>query len=297
MKNSLLVAPVLMFAIACSGGELNRDADLLSSRGTAGSETLRGDTRVEPSELTVVYFGEQTVFPSLKNFCNPENDVLSSYEIPYNTFLREKSVWGYVSGTAGVSGCGTDRLELVGRFSELRILKTSESQKSSVLYDEVCTGELTLKQHGTNMQVSWKIDSVSPFPDLPHRLCKSSGQSEVVTLQRAKLNGLKTQSLSFYEYHLTSAGFAIQVLPSNGIYLVDSSLRKNSLIVKQGTKLRKKHCDRGGADFPETGICYRIDGNGAAFGFATDGSSALSALPFGGGFLPLTRFNVSLIQN
>jgi hypothetical protein len=141
------------------------------------------------------------------------------------------------------------------------------------------------------------MDSVSPFPDSSHRQCKSPGQTESIVLQKSTLNELKTHSLSFYEYHLTAAGFAIKVLPSGGLFLVDSSLQKKSVSRKQGSKLRKKYCDRGGADFPEAGICYRLDRSGGAYGFVTDGSSDLSALPFGGGFLPLSRLNVSLIHD
>jgi hypothetical protein len=297
VKNQLIVAPALMLAVSCSGGEVKRDAGLLNRGGISGPATSRGEMLLPSSELLATYTADQTVFPSLKNFCNPDKDVLSSYEIPYNTFLRGMSVWGYFSGTAGVSGCGTDQLELVGRFSDLRVLKASDSRQASPLYDEVCTGELTLKQDGSSLHVSWKMDSVSPFPDSSHRQCKSPGQTESIVLQKSTLNELKTHSLSFYEYHLTAAGFAIKVLPSGGLFLVDSSLQKKSVSRKQGSKLRKKYCDRGGADFPEAGICYRLDRSGGAYGFVTDGSSDLSALPFGGGFLPLSRLNVSLIHD
>lgn len=221
-----------------------------------------------------VYSSSETLLPDLRNYCANVRDGEETYiyALPYNTAYNKSGIWGYAQGS--LRGCGSDKLTFEGGFADLSTLDSTG--KTSF-----CSGTLNLAQTQSELAATWKIGENS----LGSTKCSQSvGETFTLTLQPTTMNQLTTKSLSLYEYELsrrpsaweeTSAKFALKVVASSGLPGVDFGRDGETKITfKTGSSLQSFHCDRGGADFPESGVCYRLNDKGEAWGVVLEKSEA-----------------------
>jgi hypothetical protein len=78
-----------------------------------------------------------------------------------------------------------------------------------------------------------------------------------------------------------SGKYVLKIVASSGVPGVDYARdRERNITFKTGSLLQSFTCDRGGADFPETGVCYRLNHNGEAWRSVLEMSEApLTPMP------------------
>ena len=238
--------------------------------------------RSEASELKAgevafanrVFTRGETVFPDLKNYCENAGETEGTYiySLPYNTEFANVGIWGYAQGF--LRGCGDDKLTFEGSFADL---STVDSKGNT----SVCMGSLSLTQTQSELAATWKIGE--SYPEAT-KCSQSLGEIFTLTLKPKTLDQLTTKSLSLYEYDLArrpysgeeiSGKFVLKIVASSGVPGVDFVREsERNMTFKTGSLLQSFTCDRGGADFPEAGVCYRLNHKGEAWGSVLEFSEA-----------------------
>lgn len=213
-----------------------------------------------------VFTKGETIFPDLKNYCKNagESEGTYIYSLPYNTVFANVGIWGYAQGF--LRGCGDDKLTFEGGFADL---STIDSKGNT----SVCAGSLNLTQTQSKLVATWKIGE--NYRGAP-KCSQSLGETFTLTLSPKTLDQLTTKSLSLYEYELIrrpssweeiSGKFVLKIVASSGVPGVDFGREiERNMTFKTGSLLQSFTCDRGGADFPEAGVCYRLNHKGDAWG-------------------------------
>jgi hypothetical protein len=145
----------------------------------------------------------------------------------------------------------------------------------------ICRGTLILTQTQSKLVATWKIGENNSGET---KCGQSIGEIFTLTLSPITLDQLTTKSLSLYEYELInrpsswekiSGKFVLKIIASRGVPGVDFIRdSKRNITFKTGSLLQSFTCDRGGADFPETGVCYRLNHIGEAWGSVLEVSEA-----------------------
>jgi hypothetical protein len=221
-----------------------------------------------------VFLSGETILPDLRNYCADASNGEDTYvhALPYNTSYNKSGIWGYAQGS--LRGCGTDKLTFEGWFADL-------STVDSTGKTSFCSGSLNLAQTQSEVSATWKIEENSPGST---KCSQSVRETFTLTLKPTTLDQLTTKSLSLYEYELSrrpsaweeiSAKYSLKVVASSGLPGVDfGSDGETKITFKTGSSLQSFQCDRGGADFPESGVCYRLNHKGEAWGVVLEKSEA-----------------------
>lgn len=233
-------APLLFafLGLACTPRQFNNtdSSDVAAARGSEKDEVW--------SSVFVAGAGDETLFPDLRNYCGSG----FSNDIPYNTVVGRTPILGYAGGK--IKGCGTGELSLEeGTFVDIG--------------SGTCKGDVVIIQSNGQMKVTWK--NIKNFQDDSDSKCAQAGsKSFTLALKNKNLKDVRSTYISWYEYHLAGWGdshgngsegrkIGIKVVAENGVPARD--WRGNSVVLRRGSVLRSRACDRGGADFPESGTC------------------------------------------
>lgn len=247
-----------LLALACSAsGFKNTDSSKV-----AKVQSSHVETKEIWNSVFVYGAGDETLFPDLRNFCNQDS---SWYAYPYNTVLGRTPIWGYLYKS--IQGCGSSTLSSEGEFADI----TDGSQDPSLRAE--CKGTMILTQTGEKMTVTWKdiepYDFEQPCPQAGHKVY-------TLELKRKNLEDVKSPYLSWYEFHLAlhegfnmNEVFGLEVVAANGSPALGA--HENKFKFNFGTILQTTlYCDRGGADFPHAGVCYKFRKDGQPWGTVFD---------------------------
>lgn len=260
---------------------------LLSALIAAGCTSHRDETseemKSEPQQVKMdsfvnrVFSAGDNVFPDLRNYCSgrksPEEgeDIPYVGFLPYNAAIGKLGFWGYAEGH--IRGCGTSKLTFEGYFNDISMPSTNGKS----FY---CNGSLNLAQSDDQLIAIWKMGKNS-LPEVA-KCDQEFGKTFSLTLKPTTLEKLTTKYLTFYEYNVSlrpympemPSKFAMRVIANGGVPGIDPGFNGNEVPInfKSGSLLQAYHCDRGGADFPETGVCYKLNEKGEAWGVVLEKS-------------------------
>lgn len=202
-----------------------------------------------------------TVFPSLAEICATDDYVSvpgrgMHAEFPYDSIIGNSPIIGRTTGE--ISGCESNLIKFTGSFIDL----TFKSNPSTI---EACEGsiEVTENTNTGTMKIKWLVKQ--PYRDSK---CSNIGKSFAVTLKATTVSELKFPNLTYVEFEMTHSKQKTYKLIAENSILLNARFDSNGPIkIKAGAVLESTYCDRGGADFPEAGVCYYHSANGKAEGF------------------------------
>ena len=226
-----------------------------------------------------------TVFPSLTTNCAKETDVLFPNfidGIPYDTTIGNTPVIGKIGGI--LTGCNKNEIKFDGNFTDITFL-------SNAKMSEVCKGTIKIAEStatGT-MKVEWKVKEA--YRDSK---CSSIGKTFSLTLKASTVADLKFPYLTSVEYNMVETYINTHHLVSETSFALDPSRYDQlpQIQIGTGTSLRSTHCDRGGADWPEAGVCYIVLPGGRTLGYLQS-----VAQPKAKGWADLKRSRFSIVQD
>lgn len=198
-----------------------------------------------------------TVFPSLETYCRDVSSGAEThlYSVPYDTFVGQTPFIGNVQGS--LVGCHENLLTLTGYFTDISFFQDGKIK-------EKCSGTIVLQQDLTKgkMKVSWVVSDAADS-DLP---CGSLGKSFKVNLNAKSASELTFPQMTSVEHDLVNRLDGYFSWKLNKSIVLDSSVGEDdkSYPIAKGGVVQKTHCDRGGADWPEAGVCYQVLPNGQA---------------------------------
>ncbi len=226
-----------------------------------------------------------TVFPSLTTNCAKVTDVLVPNfidGIPYDTTIGNTPIIGNFGGT--LSGCNTNEIKFDGNFTDITFL-------SNAKMSEVCKGTIKIAENTSTgtMKVEWKVKGT--YRDSK---CSSIGKTFNLTLKASTVADLKFPYLTSVEYNMVETYINTHHLISETSFALDPSRYDQlpQIQIGTGTSLRSTHCDRGGADWPEAGVCYIVLPGGRTLGYLQSVTKPTSK-----GWADLKRNRFSIVQD